>query len=287
MFSNLQKHLSVARQVILGVIIILISTGIGYGGFLITSQFLLYLRIPRILSFFTTGKILPGYVALWDFLANKYGIPHDTSHWLIPLLAGFLCGLLILLIGFGIWSFLKHKRLFKFYSFGTITATVFLLAGILFSPSIALGGGFTQWNCNMNVIKTYEQTGQFLARNLPSDDLVYWDGGNAVAILLYVPNIHIMPQQLDDQWNFFHGGDSNTLARLGLWNDELAKLWRDEANVFIIQQVDYPAWQSYLNESEFTELQVPQLPVNCESDTFLRIFIRKVDTVVGFRYGTP
>jgi hypothetical protein len=158
---------------------------------------------------------------------------------------------------------------------------------MLFSPSIALGGGFTQWNCNMNVIKTYEQTGQFLARNLPSDDLVYWDGGNAVAILLYVPNIHIMPQQLDDQWNFFHGGDSNTLARLGLWNDELAKLWRDEANVFIIQQVDYPAWQSYLNVSEFTELQVPQLPVNCESDTFLRIFIRKTDTVVSFRYGTP
>lgn len=282
-FSNLQTNLSIARQIVLSVIIILISTSIGYGSFLITSGFLLYLRIPRIWSFFTTGKMLPGNVSLWDFLSNRYGIAYNTSRWLIPSLTGLLCGLLILLVGLGIWSFLKHKRLFQFYSLGAITMAVFLAAGMLFSPSVALGGGFTQWECNMNVIRTYEQTGQFLARALPPDELVYWDGGNAVALLLYVPNIHVIPQQLDDQWNFFHGGDSNTLARLSLWNDELAKLWRDEADVFIIQQVDYPSWQSYLNETEFTELQVPQLPVNCELDTFLRIFLRKVNSVASFR----
>jgi hypothetical protein len=280
-FSNIQKHVSAAKQIVLSVVIIMISTSIGYGSFLNTNDYLLHIRVPRLRSFFTTGKILPG-IPIWDFLANKYGIALNTSRWAIPLLAGLLGGSLVLLIGFAIWSFLKHKKVLQFYSFGVISTVVFLLTGIFFSPTVALGGGFDQWDCKMNVIKTYEQTGQFLARNLSPSDQVYWDGGNAVAILLYVPNIHIFPQQLDEQWNFFHGGDSNSLARLGLWNDELAKLWRDEANVIIIQQVDYSDWQTYLDKSEFIELQPLKAPLNCEPDTFLRIFVRNANTAVGF-----
>ena len=49
---------------------------------------------------------------------------------------------------------------------------------------------------------------------------------NAVAILLYVPNIHIFPQQIDGPWNFYKGGDSDTLARLDKWSDDLARTWR-------------------------------------------------------------
>ena len=66
-----------------------------------------------------------------------------------------------------------------------------------------------------------------------------------------------------------------TPGDLGLWNDELAKLWRDKADVIIIKQVDFPIWQSYLDKSEFVELQSPKTPLDCEPDTFLRVFIRK------------
>jgi hypothetical protein len=281
-FSNLQGRVSVARQIAISVVIVLISTGVGYGSFLSVGDFLLHIRIPRIWSFFRTGKILPG-VPIWDFLANNYGIALNTSHRMIPLLAGLLGGLLVLLIGFAIWSFFKQKKVFQSYSFGVISAIVFLLAGIFFSPTAALGGGFVQWECNMNVIKTYEQTGQFLASKLSPDDRVYWGGGNAVAVLLYAPKILVFPQQLDDQWNFFHGGDSNVLARLGLWNDELDRLWREQANVIIIQHVDFLDWQSYLDKSGFVELQTPKAPLNCEPDTYLRIFIRYVNAVVGYK----
>jgi hypothetical protein len=281
LFSNIQRQVSSAKQIALSVVIILISTSVGYGSFLNINDFLLHIRIPRVWSFFTTGKALPG-IPIWDILANKYGIALDTSRWMMPLLAGLLGGSLVLLISFAIWSFLKHKQVLQFFSFGLISALVFLSAGFFFSPTVVLGGGFTHWECNMNVIKTYEQTGQFLARNLSPSDLVYWEGGNAVAVLLYNPNLHIFPQQLDDQWNYFHGGDSQVLARLGLWNDELAKLWRDKANVFIIQQVDYSEWQTYLNKSEFVELQPPKTPLNCEPDTFLRIFIRNPNATVGY-----
>jgi hypothetical protein len=103
-----------------------------------------------------------------------------------------------------------------------------------------------------------------------------------VALLLYIPDISIFPQQLDDQWNYFHGGEDETLARLGLWNDSLANQWRDEANVFMIQQADFPAWQSYVDTPGFVELQMPESPLNCEADTFLRVFIRKASPAVSF-----
>ena len=283
-FSNLPRPLSAARQIVLCVLIILISTSVGYGGFIVTSDFLMHLPIPRIRSFFTTGKILPG-VPIWDFLNTSFGVSYNTSHWMIPLLSGLLCGCLVLLMSFAAWSFLRRRRLLQVLSFGTIAAVVFLAAGISLSPTIALSGGFTQWECSMNVIRTYQQTGQFLAENISPSDVVYWDGMNAVALLLYVPTPHIFPQQLDNEWNFFQGGDNNSLARLGFWNDELAKLWRDKANVFIIQQVNYPAWQSYLNGSKFIELQPQKVPVNCEPDTYLRIFIRKSNAVGSLPYG--
>ncbi len=279
-FTNLQRHLSVARQVVLSAMILLISTGVGYGSFLNIGDFLLHLRVPRIWSFLTSGKILPG-VPIWDTLANRYGIAYNTSLRMIPLLAGLLCGILVLLIGLAIRMIVKHKKVTPFYSFGVITAVVFLLAGMILSPTAALGGGFNQWECSMNVIKAYEQTGQLLARNLSTGDRVYWDGGNSVAVLLSVPNLHIFPQQMDDQWNYFHGGVNNDLARLGLWNDELANLWREEANVFIIQQVHFSSWQTYLDNSKFIELPTPKTPLDCEPGTYLRIFIRKVNAAAG------
>ncbi len=279
-FTNLQRHFSIPRQIILSVVIILISAGVGYGSFLNTGDFILHIRVPRIWSFITSGKILPG-VPIWDTLANRYGISYNISLRMIPLLAGLLCGSLVLVIGFAARMFLKRRKVPHLYSFGVITAVLFLLAGVILSPTAALGGGFNQWECNMNVIKAYEQTGQLLSRHLSTSDRVYWDGGNAVAVLLSVPNLHIYPQQVDDQWNYFHGGDSNALARLGLWNDELANLWRDEADVFIIQQVDFSSWQSYLDNSGFVEIQSPKTPMDCEPDTFLRIFIRKVNAAAG------
>jgi len=154
---------------------------------------------------------------------------------------------------------------------------LFLTIGTVLAPTGVLGGGFTQWNCSGNVITEYRQVGDYLAKNIPAGSSVYWDGGNAVAVLLYAPKIHIFPQQIDGSWNFYNGGDSKTLARIGKWNDELAKLWRDEADVIITQQVDYPNWQSYLDESEFIEVAPLKIPLNCESNTYLRVFIRKVN----------
>ena len=275
-FQSLEKRQSWIRSLFAILVVLAFATGIGFGGYGVFGEQLIDIKIPRIKSLFATGHLLAGQVPLWDYLANTFGIPHNTSRVRVPEVAGLIAGLMILVIGWGIWVWLRRKRI-VLYSVGFITLMLFLSIGTILSPTLVLGGGFTQWNCTGNVITEYNQVGDYLARNIPAGSKVYWDGGNAVALLLYVPNIHIYPQQIDGPWNFYNGGDSNTLARLGKWNDGLAKLWRDEANGFLIQQVDFPDWQSYLNESEFVEIPPLRIPLNCASNTYLRIFIRKVN----------
>ena len=275
-FPILEKRPSIIRLLLVLVLVLTFATGIGFGGFDVFGDQLINITIPRIKTFFTTGQLLPGQVPLWDYLATTFGIPHNTSRMKVPEAAGLIAGLMILAIGWGIWALLRRKRT-VIYSLGFITMMLFLTIGTVLAPTGVLGGGFTQWNCSGNVITEYRQVGDYLAKNIPAGSSVYWDGGNAVAVLLYVPNIHIFPQQIDGSWNFYNGGDSKTLARIGKWNDELAKLWRDEADVIITLQVDYPNWQSYLNESEFIEVAPLKIPLNCESNTYLRVFIRKVN----------
>lgn len=273
-FPILERRRSGIFLILVWIVVMVFATGIGFGGFSVFGDALINLKIPRIKTFFTTGQVLPGQVPLWDYLANTYGIPHNTSRIQVPALAGFLAGLIFLVVGWGIWAFLRRKRSVV-YSLGFVTMMLFLGAGTILTPTGVLGGGLTQWNCSGDVVAEYQLVGDYLARNIPIGSKVFWEGGNAVAVLLNVNNIRIFPQQIDGQWNYYTAGDSDTLARLGSWNDELAERWRDEADVIIIQQINYPGWQSYLNKTGYVELQAPKIPLNCESNTFLRLFIKK------------
>jgi len=274
-FSNFHKHLSAAKQIIISLLIVFISTGVGYGGYEVTGHILQNVSVPRIRNFFQTWRFLPGNVPLWVLLSNKFDISYDVSRWLLPMLAGILCGFLVLLIGLFIWSCLRRKKVAPFYSWGTIISIVFLLMGAVLSPSLALGGGFNQWECNGNVIKTYEQAGQYLTSVLSPGDLIYWDGGNAIAVLLYTPGKRIHPQQLDWQWNYWLEGDPDTLSRLGHWNFDLAEQWRQDADVIIVQQGYFNSgWQVFLNSDEYSEALRTNEYLNCTPDSSLLVYRR-------------
>jgi hypothetical protein len=274
-FTNSQMHLSTARQIALSVLIILISAGIGYGGFESTGETLLALPAPRVQNFFATWKFLPGHASLWDYLTNGFGLTYEISRRLIPLLSGCFVGLLVFLASLAIWSFFKRKGLFQFPSYGAITVVVFMLAGTLLSPSIALGGGLTSWNCTGNVIQTYERAGESLKGVLSPGDQIYWEGGNSVGVLLYTPGIQVHPQQLDGQWNYWLDGDPNLLSRLGSWNPSLALQWRQDADVIILQQRFLTAeWQTYLQVENYSEVLRTNEFMNCTPDSILAVYRR-------------
>lgn len=260
------------RQALAVLLMLAVAAGIGYASYETFAFFLADLPVPRFQNFFQTWRFLPGTVPFYVFVANKFGLEYPLEAWFDPTLAGLLIGLLVVLIALVVW--LARRR--PVYSFGVVAFSVFLLTGTLLAPTRLLGGDYREYDCGMNVIAAYETTGPFLASLVPPGSWVYWEGGNAEAILLYLPGIRIFPAQLDAPWNFWTGGDDDALARYGYWNDSLRLQWRAQAEVFLIQhRLFTPEWQEFLDPSRYEELPSNQVPLGCAPDTYLRIFRRK------------
>lgn len=270
--STWPNRRSVVRYLLAVLFILAVSAGIGYAGFETFGDFLNNSHFPRIRDF----RLLPGTAELWRILANKFGWSYWTSRQIIPPIAGLGIGSIILVLGSVVWLILRRNKTHQHYAFGSVSLVVFLLTGTLLSPTVLLGGGLKNWDCTGNVINSIEQTGQHLAQIIPPGSRVYWQGRNAVAVLLYVPDIHIYPQQLDEEWNYWIGGDADTLARHGSWNDELMRQWQHEADIFIIQQSVFTSeWQIFLDSTRYEELISNGISLDCSPDTYLRVFRKR------------
>ena len=123
---------------------------------------------------------------------------------LIPTIAGFLTGILILIITLGVIRVsdrIKESKIktasFQLPPYGYWALLIFLLAGILLSPTKALGGGRNEYDCSGDVIDSYQAAGNHLAEQIPPGSLVYWKGTLSSAPLLYVPGIRIYPSQIN------------------------------------------------------------------------------------------
>jgi hypothetical protein len=269
--SNFPFKISTSRRILLILLILLLAASVGYGSFLSIGGPLAHIRIPRIKSFLTLGKTLPG-IPVWDFLSNRYGISYLASQKIFSTLFGLLAGGLLVLVGHLAWLVIKRKAFRLTSTPVQVVLAVFLITSLILSPTVLLGGGFTQWDCGMNVVQAYQQTGEALSYQIPQTATLYWQGGNAVALLLYLPGLVPFPQQIDDRWNYYQGGDDNTLARLGLWNEDLARQWLAKADIVIIQQAFLKEEQVPQEFSRYGELHVLPFPLNCEPDTYVRAF---------------
>ncbi len=266
------KRLPIYQRVLVVLLFLAATVGVGYGNFEIMGDRLANLQLPRVNDFFSTWRFLPGKAVLWEILENNYGLPYQAARLLLPTLVLALAGLFLIFFSLEVW--LYSKRIFKHQPFIAILSSVFLIAGIIFTPTSVLSGGFREWNCGGNVIESYEKAGQYLADAIPPDSLVYWAGGNAVAVLTYVDNIRLFPAQVDGSWNYIDSGEADTLSRMGFWNSELANEWQAQADVILVQEKDYPSWKEYVNTDNFNEPPRQELVLNCEADSYLRVFIR-------------
>jgi len=257
---------------LLAAVIILVSTGIGYGAHQSISAWLLRLTIPRIGTFFRTGELLAGYVPLWEFLQNRVGIPYEVSTWLMPTIFGALTGLLVILLAWGLCRLLRAKRPQAGIGFAYSLVYLMLILAFLLSPTELLSGGFRDNDCSGDVIAAYESAGAYLAEVIPPDSLVYWNGGLSAAPLLYIPDVRIFPPQANDGYSYRRGGDGQLLYKFGLWNDELNAQWRQEADFLLIEGRYYrPDWGG----DHFEEIGVTQPVMPCKPDSEIHIF-RKI-----------
>ncbi len=153
-----------------------------------------------------------------------------------------------------------------------------LLLGVL-SPTPLFSNGFRVYDCpKEDTLAIHQTIGQQLAAVIPPHALVYWQGGEAVTPLLYLPyDVRTFPPQYNDHFNYRQGGDPATVYQWGYWNNALAQQWLEEADVVLLskQVASNPAMQSRLRDAGFVEFRVT-IPLRpCQTkDTRIAVYKR-------------
>lgn len=216
---------------------------------------------------------VPGFsgALLWQILANKlkaeYTVIYDTVHVWFPMIAAGCFGLILLAIG-KLPSSRKNSA-----AFGLI---LFILLGILFSPSQLLAGEYNSYDCPKDVVPGYKAVGAQLAKVIPTGSSVYWVGYSPVT-LLSLPDIKIYPAQLHGTYSFRVSDDDDALLKYGWWNQHLAEKWLNEADFVLIEarNMSRSDWLTHaLEGGAFREVAVTR-PQTCQSDSSFHVFRRK------------
>jgi hypothetical protein len=272
-FSSWRKKISRTVQAGIVLFVLLLSPGLGYATFDRFGPWLLNIKFPAITRGLDPRHWVP-FITLWDILANKFHLDYWKSRVPVAIIAAFILGMLLLILGRLVHKRLPNRERTGAYSFGAFILIALLGSGVLLSP--LMGGTYREnGTCHADIPQTYEQIGEALTSIIPAGSQVYWEAKTVVP-LLYAPGIKIYTPQIYGLYSFRLGGDPDQLVKYGLWNDELAKRWRAEAG-FIVTEVNW--YQVYrpggdLDTTKFEEFQTA--PANpCDPYSYLLIYERK------------
>jgi hypothetical protein len=267
--SAWEKKPGVFRQVVALAATLAVAVGTAYAGMADLDPVLMNLQAPRIRA----AQFLSGSTELWRLLSNKFGLSHDQLLVILPVAAGLLAGLLIIMAAL-LWGSSRRKAVGRAAP-GSLALLILFLSGVVLSPTLVLGGGDPDLACG-DVLAAYETAGAHLASLVPPGSLIFWDGGLAPVPLLYLPGVHIFPPQLNDGYARRIGGDGQQLYQHGYWNEELAQAWLKQADFVLVEGWRYKGeMHQNISPAEFNELPATQPLVTCEDGAQIRIFRRE------------
>ena len=296
---HLTHRISLARQGAIGLLILVMLTGIGFSAFSnfkAASEEFLEQPVPRMRSL----QILPGTIELGALIENRFGATTQTQIRYVPAVAGFVIGLIILILAVAVISPILRHRISTPPSPGAVALFLTILLGFVFSPTIVLGNGFQTYDCgqaenelvdpnaverladtatensSQDVIQSYEAVGRYLAEIIPPGSKVYWRGVLSAVPLLYLENPQLYPSQINLDYTIYLTGNDEDLERYGFWSDSLGKRWLQEADYILVAERYFKDWLevTLLDESKYRELPPSSSVAPCNARSFLHIFER-------------
>lgn len=253
------------------ILVILVSAGIGYANSQEIGPLLSELPVPRIKD----GRLVGGSAPIWGVLEGTLGLHIKTTQALLPVLAGLLVGVILLLITWGIY----HRRKASAKSvmnFGLLALSIFLAVGLVLSPTKILGRDYEMKDCRGDVIAAEEAAGRHLAAVIPPGSQVYWHTPPSVVPLLYALDVNIYLPQINGNYALRQGGEEDDVLKLGLWNVDLSKKWKSEADYIIIEGWRYDSdWNDFFESGEYVELPPSPTIDPCYENSTIRIFHRE------------
>lgn len=268
------QRTSIWKQILGIFLAILISTAIGYGSFENTGEGFLNLHIPGVLLGSTPGS---QPVTLESVLLNKFGWSFQVQRRLVPALFGLGVGLLVASIGIGIKVARNPKlqTVWRDIPPAQTALTIMLGLGAVFNLSPFLGGGYHTYDCSGNIIRSYEEVGNYLAEFIPSDSLVYWKGGLSIAPLLYVPEVRVYPAQMEGGYTFYLKGEPDQLLKFGYWSRPIAHQWLQETNFVLVEEQEFGGWlREAIEGGPYRQVALSPPVEPCRSGSSIMVFER-------------
>ncbi len=212
--------------------------------------------------------------AIWQVIANKFGLAYETifdaTHTWFPVTVAVVFGLVILSAGI---LFLGRKN----SEASGAGFALFLLIGVLLSPSPLLAGEYQSYDCKKDVIAGYENAGLELAKVIRPGAKVYWAGYSPVT-LLYLPDVSILPGQLHGTYSFRISNDDAAIRRYGWWNQSLAEKWLAEADFVLldVRNLDRNDWLGEQLLSDRFKLVLQTKPQSCLAESAMLVYQKKL-----------
>jgi len=233
------------KFVITLVFIILISLGVfySYAGTNTALGKQIGLLLSKRSLHWKDGKITFTPWKIWEVFKGRLGWSYPTSVTIFSILA--LVGMEFFILG--IIMVIRKQNLpnDKISEFTYTLITSFLYLSILISPTKILGGEMHNFSCHADVISEHEKAAERISNYVLGDDNVFWLGMNTQSVLLDLMGkreISIYPQQLNAKYSYRVGGDEESLAQYGFWNETLMEKWLKEADVLLIEKEALVDW---------------------------------------------
>lgn len=221
----LLRELTLFRRILVFAVIILLTVGIGFSSHEDLSSEFAKQMIERLDGTYVWG-VLIHYIDLPTLVIFRV-----TFVLLVSMLVLVLGGILL----WGVYRRLNGAQAAG-GRIGVIALNLFLIAGLLLSPTKILGAGNDFFDCaGSDVFASYRNAAAELRQVIEPGSKVYWEG-RLTAIFLYLPGVEFYPAQLNHVHSYFKGGNTDVILRSSFWNDELAQQWLQEADYIMVQR---------------------------------------------------
>lgn len=223
----LVKQLTPLRQGIILTVIALTILGIGFSSHEDLSSDFAKAMIERLDGTY-----------LWGALIHYIDLPHlllfRVTFVLLVSMAVIVLGAILLIVLYRRWNGEQRTG----GRIGILALNLFLIFGLLLSPTRALGAGSDFFECGgTDVFASYRRAGAELSQVIEPGSKIYWEG-RLLAIFLYLPDVQIYAPQMNHVHSYFVGGDADSHLRSSQWNDELARQWLAEADYILVQNTE-------------------------------------------------
>lgn len=225
LLTNLTDRQSKNRLFLLIILVLMITTGVGFSLQQDIATSLLTIRVPRL-----HASSHQAY-ELWDVLSSRFNLSYSTLSQILPAMAGFLFGLLILFMSFLFRKLIKINQ--QPISATSTILVITMMIGLVLSPTDVLAGNGSIGMCENDVLARNEEIGTILQNTIKEGSRIYWEG-TIPTPLLYLHGYQYFPAQLNMQFNYLKDGNTEVVEKNGFWNDELAQRWINEADYLVL-----------------------------------------------------